>query len=286
MKTCLQDFAIDMFLTNLEEAKNYVVSFLTNKSDILDAIELTKYRNNSYKRFECLLKLVIDRAEYNGYFFKVDSRSNGHVDVVFVSDNGCLACTSPYYMNYGMLSKHILSVYLNGYFDLSITQHFHESYWAPVIYDMSNEDKALLIMSVDFKKLDHNCNVKFNNLTTWDWGYKVTKDLWFLEGLGGNVFNYVYEFSANNAKHTVAESQRQMLTNHWYKLIPRLLQNSDYSGKFLFLCQQIEHEEQQKAKMMHSVINEQNTSKNYVVPSFGIAGSKVNKFGKGNKKKQ
>ena len=70
IKGCLNEFAIDMFLLNTEEAKNYVVTKLTSKYEILDALKMAEYRYNSHNRFECLVTLVIVEEIFQGFFLK------------------------------------------------------------------------------------------------------------------------------------------------------------------------------------------------------------------------
>ena len=63
---------------------------------------------------------------------------------------------------------------------------------------------------------------------------------------------------------------KRKLTNQWYKLIPRLLQNSDYAGRFHFLCDKIEKEEQEKAKQQYGVLQKQITENNLLPSNISL----------------
>lgn len=62
------------------------------------------------------------------FFLVTPMTAGGWTEMVAVYPNGSFACTHPYFTNHGILSKHIMAVFISGYMYRNVAMQCHLIY--------------------------------------------------------------------------------------------------------------------------------------------------------------
>jgi hypothetical protein len=120
--------------------------------------------------------------------WKVTSRINGYIDLVYISSEGNIACTSPSYARWGLPSIHILAGFEDGNICINLKQQFHPVYHFKYINDINDDAIADYTVMSDVP----NSVVKFTSVTTkWNWAQQTSWEKWKTIGLGGDAYGAV-----------------------------------------------------------------------------------------------
>lgn len=212
----LTDEGIKLTLEQFQRGFFYKVDGLYNTSDIERCLNLTgTKRGPSAARFRCLVSDQYDSGEKTfiaGNYYSVTSRSaNGSVDMVYINFSGNIACTSPSYARWGIPSKHIWAVFIDGSICINMKQHFNPVYHLPFMNDIAEETMADYSVTSDVP----NDSVSLTDQSTyWNWAQKTSEEVWEKDGLGGEAFNSVAHPSAKSISHapeSLAEKTKKAL---------------------------------------------------------------------------
>ena len=143
LTTSLTSEGIKLTLEQFNRGFGYTVERLNNSLEIEECLTISeKKRGPSGLRFRCLVKLSSGSSDeackfIEGDYYKVMSRFiNGSIDVVFINPSGNIACTSLSYAQWGIPSKHIISVFHGGNLRIHMKQHFHPVYHLQFMNDI------------------------------------------------------------------------------------------------------------------------------------------------------
>ena len=214
----LTDEGIKLTLEQFKRSFGYKVDKIVGDIDIEAAFKaLGMARGPSGQRFRCLISNTEDGndASYKfieGDYFKVTSRSiNGSIDILFISPDGNIACTSPSYARWGLPSKHIIAVFYHGRICLNMKQHFHPVYHLHFMNDVAIDAVADFTVMSD---VPHD-TVKYTDATTcWNWAQKISHESWEIIGLGGTAYKalaYPTAKSNSNAPESIAEKTKKAI---------------------------------------------------------------------------
>lgn len=175
--------------------------------------------------------------EFTGRFFKISlldaNRYSSSCDVVYVAACGSFACTSPFYANTGMLSKHILSVFRCGYISVNVVSHLHPLYVEAHALTLACSDAELLqkfTCSPSIIKRPDKL-IRVTTSVSWKWCVTYTANAWKEVGLGGES-HLSTVFPVPDPISTAPESMYEQLKKDIQKLVPILRCNSAERGHF------------------------------------------------------
>lgn len=232
----LTNEGIKLTLEQFNRGFGYKVKRLNNTMDIEECLTTEVKRGPSALRFRCLVTTLTGSSEdackfIEGDYYKVTSRSiNGSIDIVLITRNGNIACTSPSYARWGIPSKHILSVFIDGNLRLNMKQHFHPVFHLQFMNDIGeNSFTDHSIMS----DISHP-EVRNTDLSTcWNWAQKSSSASWENVGLGGESLKSIARPSARSisqAPESVAEKTKKA-----FNFIMPYINNNQEEREIFFL---------------------------------------------------
>lgn len=171
-------------------------------------------RGLSASGFRCLVTDTTDSGEKTlkaRSYYNVTSRSSyGSIDIVYINLSGNIACTSPSYARWGIPTKHVLAVFIDGSIYINMNQ-FNPVYHLPFMNDIGEETMADHSATSDVP----NDAVTLTDMTTfWNWAQKTYEKVWEEERLGGEAFISFAHPSAKSisqAPENLAEKTKQAL---------------------------------------------------------------------------
>ena len=153
--------------------------------------------------------------------------------MVYIAACGSIACTSPYYANTGMLSKHILSVFRCGHISLNVVSHLHPLYVEAHAFTLAAGDPNVLQSFTCFPSNIKYAD-KFTQITaaaSWKWCVNYTADVWREVGLGGESHRSAV-FPVPDAITNAPASKNEKLTKDIHKLVAVLRSNQEEQNHF------------------------------------------------------
>ena len=180
-------------------------------------------RHSSAARFKVLVNILLsEKLGTIGDFFLVTSKAHHTKDIVYVHEDGNLACTSPYFCQYGIPKKHILAVYYHGFINIDLIRHCHEIYHKAFInsIDESRSKQAVTIRKVT--------NVVPKNISSasisWNWCFQVTTNDWEIHGLNMPAYETILHPTVQSIQDKPL-SKKETINKNWYKLVDHLASN-------------------------------------------------------------
>lgn len=211
----LTEEGIKLTLDQFVKGFGYKVEKVSDVNEMESCLKMSDLkRGPSAARFRCLISR--NNTDNDGFmigeYYKVTSRvMNGSVDLVFINPSGNIACTSPSYARWGIPSKHILAVFIDGGICLNMKQHFHPVYHLQFMNDIAEN------MIAEFSATSDVTNGAINwtdSTTTWNWAQKTSHQSWEAIGLGGHSYNSVAHPSVKSisqARESVAEKTKKAI---------------------------------------------------------------------------
>ena len=214
----LTDEGIKLTLDQYEKGARYKVKKMTDASDIHEHLVIAEVRRGpSATRFRCLVTDSLSSLEshhkfISGDYYKVTSRSiNGSTDIVFVSCAGNIACTSPSYARWGIPSKHIFAVFIDGSICMNMKQHFHPVYHLEFMNGIADSLVPDFTATGD---IPNNSVIFTDTSTRWNWGEEESHASWEIVGLGGAAYSSAAHPTAKSistAPESIAERTKKAL---------------------------------------------------------------------------
>ena len=165
-----------LLLQEVDACAEYKVLALTSISEVETIFKECIWRQASYARFNCLLKVVVaDDKSFSGSFFKIQSKRTSLVDMIYVSPDGSYACTDPASAQMGHPTKDIIAIVSEGYFSINMKLHFDEIYWQPFVNNLT--DTRPLNATID-QQFEDESVIRPSSEASESWSYDITLPLW------------------------------------------------------------------------------------------------------------
>jgi len=168
--------------------------------------EEVSWRGASYARFRCILKEA--QKNGSGNFYRVVTKSRGSaVDIIYVTDDGSFASTSPWDCQWGMPGRRTLSVFNAGLIGLNMKLHFDAIYHKEYVADLCSD---IDVLKANVAPDNANESLVLPTVrASIDWAENSTNEEWNIIVLGGDDTPYQMVRSSRSAVNP--DSKAEML---------------------------------------------------------------------------
>jgi hypothetical protein len=176
--------ATHILLTQLHDAcLGYTATPISGVDDANNTIHKTLERRGAWALY---FKCIVESDNHNGSFFRVFCKASSTVDVVYVTSNGSVACTSDYYTNMGIFGKHILAVFIAGYLLFNPLYHLHPVYVLPHVFYQDKTSNTVMSVAAHARQ---SGIAQVCDSGSWNYCVNIGRDRWKAIGHNGALFH-------------------------------------------------------------------------------------------------